>query len=249
MNKILKKLKRAILKNRSLLILADHFLNFIFPKFCICCSTAGYDICPDCLFKLKETAEKRDACKICGINLKKQKCVCHRGEDKFYSSVFSIFDFDKDIQSLVHNFKYQGLHSIASKVALEYNFLIPDEFIKDIDLVVPVPLHFYRRFKRGYNQAEILAKHIIPDDYNIEVINVLKRKRFTVTQTALSKNDREKNLKGAISINKKFESVIKGKVILLVDDVITTGATCNICSEILINAGAKEIKLLSLARA
>lgn len=246
---LLKKLRKVILKNRFLLYFTNRFLNFIFPEFCICCTASGYDICPKCLLRLKETAEKRDACNVCGINLKKQKCVCCKDEGKFYSSVFSLFDFDKDIQSIVHNFKYQGLHSVASKVAQEYSYLVPKEFIEEIDLIVPVPLHFHRRLKRGYNQAEVLARHLVTDNNSFQVIKALRRKRFTVTQTALSKSDREKNLKGAISINKKFESVIKGKTILLVDDVITTGATCNVCSEILIKAGAKDVKLLSLARA
>lgn len=201
------------------------------------------------MIRLEEKCEQRDPCKVCGINSKKQKCSCGNISDKGFTQVFSFFDFEKDIKSIVHQFKYNGLHTIASMIAEKYNYVIPKDFLDDVDLTVPVPLHFYRKMKRGYNQAEVLAKNIIPKQYDIPVVNVLKRKRSTGTQTALSKEKREKNLKGAISINPKYQNIIKGCVVLLIDDVITTGATCNICSKVLLQAGAKEVRLLSLARA
>lgn len=247
--KLVKKILKTILKNRFHFKLLNSLLDFFYPQFCFCCSSPGYQICPSCFTKLEEKSEKRDPCKICGINLKKQKCSCKKGIKKDYSQVFSLFDFDKTIKSIVHQFKYNGLHSVASDLAGRFNYLIPDELIDDIDLVVPVPLHLYRKMNRGYNQAEVIAKDIIPQKFEIPIINILKRKRSTGTQTILSKDKRETNLKGAFSVSKKYKNYLKGKVVLLVDDVITTGATCNICSKVLLNAGAREVRLLSLARA
>lgn len=247
--KQLKKTLKAIHKNRFLFKCYNFVLDFLYPQFCICCNTPGFKLCPSCIDLLKEKAEKRDACKCCGINLKKQKCSCKDDDIKMFTSVFSLFDFDKQIKSIIHQFKYSGLHSVAIEMGKEFCYLLPEEFIRDVDVVVPVPLHFYRKMKRGYNQSEVLAKKLFNKNEDLHVINVLKRKRNTGTQTSLSKEKREKNLKNAIVINKKYQDQIKNKTVLLVDDVITTGATCNICSKILLEAGVKEVRLLSLARA
>lgn len=244
----MKKLTKAIHKNRFHIKLASHFLDILYPHFCIICGCSGYDICPTCKIDLNAKIEKRDPCKICGINLRKQKCICRRGEEQFYTKSFSLFDFDEDLKKIVYQFKYNGMHKFANKAVGFINNSIVEDLLDDVDIIVPVPLHFSRKIKRGYNQAEKLANGVFGDQ-GIPIMNLLKRKRSTGTQTALAKDERQANLEGAISINKKYNAQLNGKIILLVDDVITTGATCNICSKILIESNAKEVRLFSLARA
>lgn len=247
--KLVVKIWKAILRNRFFPKVSKHALDFLYPSFCIVCNAADFLICPECIDKLEEKIDKRDPCKICGINLKKQKCGCGSDIQKSYSKVFSLFDYDKELKDIVHAFKYGGLHSMATNVANKFSNKVPSDYYNDIDFIVPVPLHLYRKAKRGYNQAEKLALGVVPADYHIKILNVLHRRRFTGTQTVLKKSERRKNLSGAIHLKKRYKDALKGKRILLIDDVITTGATCDVCAEVLKDAGAKDVRLLSLARA
>ncbi len=114
------------------------------------------------------------------------------------------------------------------------------------DTIIPVPLHRKRLRWRGFNQAVLLARQVgrlwqVPVDPMI-----LLRLKETPPQTQLSEEERRKNVRGVFSLNP--EKALKGKVLLLVDDVYTTGATVNECSRILMRAGAREVHVLTLAR-
>ena len=114
------------------------------------------------------------------------------------------------------------------------------------DCILPVPLHIRRLRERRFNQSLILAralgrKHKLPVDFSL-----LKRRRFTSTQTGLDKNEREKNMKSAFEI--VHPERLAGQHVILVDDVFTTGATTNECARALKKAGAGEIAVVTLAR-
>jgi len=115
-----------------------------------------------------------------------------------------------------------------------------------IDCVLPVPLHLYRLIQRGYNQSEMLAKYV--GKYaNLPLYkNVLVRNRFTKSQSNFNARGRVGNIKGAFSV--KDVECIKGKNILLIDDVYTTGATVEECAKILKRAGAKKVYVATGAR-
>ena len=113
-------------------------------------------------------------------------------------------------------------------------------------VITTVPLHFLSRFKRGYNHSELLARGIAKQEGNI-FRNLLKKSRLTKHQAKLSRSDRLRNVRNSFSFHKKYLADIKGKDIILVDDVISTGSTINECAKILRNNGAKRIFGLFLA--
>ncbi len=116
--------------------------------------------------------------------------------------------------------------------------------IQEVDLVIPVPMHRIKRIFRQYNSAQILAKDI-SDLLKIPMVpDVLIKTKWTKPQTKLSKYEREKNLSGSLVFNMK--RIVKGMKILLIDDVRTTGTTCNTCARLLKTAGATSVKLVTV---
>jgi len=114
------------------------------------------------------------------------------------------------------------------------------------DLIVPVPLHWHRRWRRGYNQAELLARGVAKRR-RIPVVNALRRRKPTANQAGLTSAGRRRNMAGAFEARGAVE--LRSKRILLIDDVFTTGATASACARALKKAGAGSVSLLTLARA
>lgn len=172
--------------------------------------------------------------------------------------VFSLYDFAKksDFEKIIHHLKYSGMKDLgvflgehlAGYVRLE----IEEQFKKqkeNYDYIIPVPLHKTKVRERGYNQSEYLAKGL-SESLNISFIfDSITRKHYTKSQTKLTLIEREKNVKDAFALNKSYTEKIKDKNIILIDDVITTGATVNECIKILCEAGANKIFTVSLAMA
>lgn len=131
----------------------------------------------------------------------------------------------------------------------EIGKLVAHEKNIKFDLIIPVPLHKARMRDRTYNQSEFIAmgiNHIL----TAEVINdAVVRSRFTPTQTRLNKSERKVNVKGAFSVNPKYTVKLRGKNIILTDDVITTGATILECASALKNAGCGKLWICSAAYA
>jgi ComF family protein len=113
------------------------------------------------------------------------------------------------------------------------------------DAVVPVPLYWRRKWSRGFNQAELLARHVAKHR-GIPVWNALRRKRETATQAGLANAGRRRNVAGAFVV--RTNRKLMGRKILLIDDVMTTGATASACATALKRGGASSISLLTLAR-
>lgn len=116
------------------------------------------------------------------------------------------------------------------------------EVLGDADLVVPVPLHRARERARGFNQARELARYL-----GLPVASALSRTRSTASQADLPAAKRDANVRGAFSWRK--DASVDGAIVVLVDDVVTTGATLNACAAPLLVAGAKEVRALTAARA
>jgi ComF family protein len=123
---------------------------------------------------------------------------------------------------------------------------IPEDMVKP-DLVLPVPLHIKRLRRRGFNQASLLAVSFFPEEKKKIKNTILFRKRETVPQTGLNGSLRRKNIKNAFFVEAPEQ--VKGKNIVLIDDVFTTGTTVNECAKVLVKAGAKQVDVLTLARA
>ena len=148
----------------------------------------------------------------------------------------------------IHLFKYGKKTALAkplSELAREAFFQFWPRH--SIDLVVPVPLHVKRLRERGFNQAYLLVRTWAKKE-GVQVDSLaLRRHRYTEPQTVLTRADRIKNTRQAFSL--RHPESVKGKKILLVDDVYTTGATVNECARVLMNGRAESVDVLTLARA
>jgi ComF family protein len=159
------------------------------------------------------------------------------------------------MRSLLHLLKYEGLEPIANRLgallAAQAQALagLPGEM-----LVVPVPLFKARRRQRGFNQSELLAvallrslRQLRPEWKGVLVRNVLTRRRATESQAGLSQSERRRNLRGAFFVSNAER--VKGRHVLLVDDIYTTGATARACAQVLRRAGAASVTVATAARA
>lgn len=150
-------------------------------------------------------------------------------------------------KNLTLSFKYgDRIHAAKSLAAWMYR--AGQEFWGDADILMPVPLHRWRLLKRRYNQAALLAQNIARLAQKPVLVDGLERTRPTPTQGHLSRKERLTNIKGAFRVKSCYLPRIENKTIVLVDDVLTTGATVNECSHVLLQAGAKAVNILTIAR-
>ena len=160
--------------------------------------------------------------------------------------VYSAFRYSGHMREAVLRFKNRGMKEYAlSMGALMKNAEWPEDFsevIRDAGFFVPVPLHRSRRKERGYNQAEALAQ-ALSGQYGKPMSTALTRKKKTVHMYNLPKSDRSQNVHGAFTISDS--SIFRGKNVILVDDIYTTGATAEECARILKAAGAGRVYLLT----
>jgi ComF family protein len=152
------------------------------------------------------------------------------------------------VRELVHGFKYSGKRSMSGFLSGLMAGPVNDDpgIIKGIGAVTFVPLHRTGMARRGFNQSELLANGFAAR-FSLPVLGVLEKKRRTKNQNELSRIDRLRNLKGVFSVKKDADD-IKGCSLLLIDDVMTTGATLSECARVLKESGAKEVRCLTLAR-
>lgn len=222
-------------------IFTDIF-DFFLPRFCPSCNKKLTNeeriICPECLRKIQRVNEER-------LQYEYQKKFLSKNIISGFTS-FYLFEKDKELQAIIHAIKYNQRFLIGKFLGelVGKNF---EKLFNDwqIDFIIPIPLHHLKKAERGYNQSFYIAKGI-GKQTNIPVnVHSIKRKRFTQSQTLLNQKEREENINGAFSI-KKSSSII-GKNVLLIDDVITTGATINECGKVLIDNGVKNVYAASLA--
>jgi ComF family protein len=122
------------------------------------------------------------------------------------------------------------------------------ELIAEADLVAPVPLHWRRLVTRRYNQALLLARNLTRDQPVKLAPDLLLRSRWTGSQTGRAAKERRRNVREAFAIHPRWRARTKGKTVLLIDDVLTTGATVEACARALQRAGARHVDVLTLAR-
>ena len=148
--------------------------------------------------------------------------------------------YDGTLRAIVHALKYEGRRSVARPLAVllaEYGAPV----LAGADVAVPVPLHRSRRRARGFNQAAEIARHL-----PIPMQELLRRVRATPSQTDLPAAQRHANVRHAFAIRRSLR--LHNRVVVLVDDVSTTGATLEACARVLRDAGAREVRALTIAR-
>ena len=224
--------------NDYLKVLADLF----YPQRCLGCSERASDLlCPGC-FEALPLIEK-PVCRRCALPTAFETPVCEncKGLDLGFDAARAPLRYEGVGQELVHALKYRGCMPIVPKLAAP--LMLDSLDGAAFDAVVPVPLHRWRLARRGFNQAAVLAREV-SGALDVRYSETLRALRRTRDQVELSAAERRENVAGAF----RAEERIGGRV-LLVDDVLTTGATLGACAQALREAGAGEIYALTLCRA
>lgn len=214
----------------------EFLLNLIYPNVCGFCGK----ICKESLCK---------KCEIKWKNKMKDKLEDYTDNDNFtFSKHLYIFSYQDEIRELLINYKFNEkayLYKTLTQIILQSKNIY--EFLKQCDIIVPVPIHKNRRRQRGYNQSELIAKQLTKQVENLKLEKqILIKQKDIKPQSSLSKKERKENVKNAYKIEDK-EKII-GKKIILLDDIYTTGNTVNECSKVLKVHGAKQIDVLTIAK-
>jgi ComF family protein len=182
-------------------------------------------------FQNRFPLDEQGRCALCRLGL--------RGFDAAYS----FGAYEGVLRELIHLLKYGRVRSLTVALGERLAAALPLE--QRFDVVVPVPLHWRRRLARGFNQSAWLAG-AVARRYAVPVVAALKRRRGTVSQAGLSHAKRRANVSGAFVVRRPGE--VRGRRVLLIDDVMTTGATASACAAALKRAGAGYVAVLTLAR-
>lgn len=219
--------------------------NLIFPRVCLACYQMDTDegrlFCTDCLFHIPFT----DDFDTHGVNKVIQsfygKIPIKEGAALLY------FDRAGIVQQMIHQYKYNRKVEIGQKLGkfAAQKAIIVKKF-KNIDLITAVPLHPIKQAKRGYNQSEVFAK-AFAYEFGVPFVNCLKKTINTESQTRKTRIERLKNVEGSVEVINPH--IVKNKNLLLVDDVITTGATLEVSAKALLQTGANFISILVISSA
>ncbi len=196
---------------------------FFAEYFCATCRTP---------FLNRSPLDENGRCAVCRLGL------------AGYDAVYTYGSYEGTLRKLVHLLKYDGVQPLARPLGEYLAMALPRE--RAFDLVTPMPLHWRRRWRRGFNQAELLAREIARR-WNAPVKMAAQRIRATTPQAGLTPAQRRLNVRGAFSAKRGVR--LDGMRVLLVDDVLTTGASASACARVLKHAGAAHVTLLTLARA
>ena len=228
-------------------------LDMIFPPSCLLCEErAGENgsLCFSCWSKISFIS--KPSCAICcfpfeydmGKDALCPTCIANKPE---FEKAIPVFIYNKNSSRLITEFKYADrIH--ATKSFAKWMSAAAIDIIKNSDLIAPVPLHKSKLFARRYNQSALIANEI-GKMAKIKVMpDLLLHPNKTRPQASLPKKQRLKNVKGIFSLNSKYADFISGKNILIVDDVITTGATLSECARILKKKKTAVVNAVTLAK-
>ncbi len=230
----------------------SRLLDLVLPPLCPACRTpVGQNgaICPACWRKLTFIAPPH--CVRCGVpfeleieggDLQCEQCL---NEPPQYDRARAPLLYNESSRDLILKFK----HGDALQIARSFVPLLVSAgstILTRADLLVPVPLARGRLWRRRYNQAAVLALAVGRSAHIAVANNLLRRVRATPTQGGLTRKERLKNVRGAFALTRKTD--LTGKIIVLVDDVLTSGVTVNECTRVLLAAGATRVDVLTVAR-
>lgn len=164
-----------------------------------------------------------------------------------YAAARAVFRYDEASRALVIGLKFHDRTQMLQRFG-EWLARAGEKFLPECDVIVPVPLHYLRLLQRRFNQSLLLARALSRYSGVPVAADALRRRRRTLPQTGLTRAQREKNVQGAFRLNPRHRNFVRGKTVLLVDDVMTTGATLHACTRALLRGGAKNVYVLTLAR-
>ena len=241
---------RTVSVLRALRALGGVLLDFCVPPHCSLCKAPLEEhervVCEGCWSKVQVITGSH--CAACGSPSDEPVPACTHCVNRtlHFDRARILSLFDETIQGLIHQLKYRGKRSIGCRLGGMLGALIAsDGGSGDLDRIVPVPLHPSREKERGYNQSALVA-YAMEARLGVPVrTDLMARTRRTATQTKLNAAERVQNVAGAFEV--RCPESVRGRRILLVDDVLTTGATVNACTEALLSAGARRVCLAALA--
>ncbi len=232
-----------------------YLLHVLLPKTCAHCKEDLHyldtePLCPICRNSLDPITGP--SCRKCGLPLNSggEYCFSCRGNKSTRLKaevVRSAFVFNPELRSLIHAFKYRGRKDLAEPLGMELARAY-DRFpeLKDYNFVIAVPLFRDKEHERGFNQSELLAEVLAREKHLFMLEGAVERVKNTPSQTGLSKEERLKNMQEAFMVAKP--ELIKGRRILIVDDVATTLATTDELARALANSEAAGTAVFTLAR-
>lgn len=237
-------------------MLLKALLDTLFPSLCHCCKAfipdaGALHLCPECRAGSPSIASPR--CPVCGLPFLTEGGIDHRcggcldAPPPFAAARAAVL-FDGPVRELIHRFKYgKTVRHCRPLALLAAEHLAGCTAEWGADLVVPVPLHVKRLRQRGFNQAVLLGE-VLARKWQLPLSrNSLRRIRWTEPQINLAAAERRENVRGAFAV--KDPAAVRGKRIILVDDVYTTGSTVAECARTLKRGGAEAVFVVTVARA
>ncbi len=231
----------------------NHAIDVFLPPLCLSCraSVDGHGgLCAGCWSRVNFIVPP--VCERLGIPLPYATdepviSAAAMADPPAYHRARAAARYDEVMRALVHDLKYRDRQE---GVRLFASWLVNagQPFFSDADILVPVPLYRLRLWSRRFNQSALLARAVSSRTQIPVNLFCLQRKRRTASQVGLTLEQRKRNVRGAFAVPDKWRGAIADKNLILVDDVITTGATANACARILKRAGAKRVDILALAR-
>jgi ComF family protein len=230
----------------------DPLLTLVFPSFCVVCRTllgepTNGPLCAACLRQLP-----RHTGPVCGCGVPLGTGVtppcgrCRRGLSVFDAGA-SLGPYEGTLRTVLHALKYSRRRRLAARLA---DVLLADPHVRALltpeALLAPVPLSGQREHERGFNQSELIARAVGRATGLTVVARALIRSRDTPSQAGLTAAQRRHNVAGAFSVRQR--QAVAGRTVIIVDDVLTTGATARACAAALRDAGAASVGVLTVAR-
>ncbi len=229
-------------------------LDVLLPQRCLGCGVlidGGNSLCADCWRRL--TFLGPPLCRLCGYPLPGAAadlpvCGACASEPPVFSRARAALRYDDGSRGMILRFK----HADRTDIARTFGRMLETagaELLAECDLIAPVPLHRWRLLRRGYNQAALLARALANAGERRVVPDLLLRVQATASQQGLGSEQRKRNVRaGAFRLHPRHRASIAGRRVLLIDDVLTTGATVAACTRVLIKSGAAAVDVLAIAR-
>ena len=208
----------------------ERILQFLFPPKCILC-------------KKLLSKEETDLCRDCREH--QPEFGTHKIKLSFLAQWTGLWYYKENVRLSILRYKFSGRRSYAGAYGRLLAMKLQEEGWDAPDVLTWVPISRQRKRRRGYDQVELFGK-VLAEELGLELVSVLKKIRNTKPQSTMgSVSHRKANILGAFVV--PDPDLIRGKSVLLVDDIVTTGATASECARVLLTAGAKEVKLATLA--
>ncbi|MDR3425785.1 MAG: ComF family protein [Alphaproteobacteria bacterium] len=233
--------------------IAYRALDLLLPPLCLMCDEpvgGNATLCPACWKQIQFIA--KPFCDCCGMPFDipvedGTLCGACLAETPNFAAARAAMLYDEGSRKLVLGFKH-GDRTYAAKALAVWMHRAGGAFWDKADALVPVPLHRWRLFRRRYNQSALLAQNIAALAGKNYLPDALIRTRDTPSQGHMRRKERQDNVRGAFAVPEARRKNIVGKTVVLIDDVMTTGATVEECARMLLKAGAARVHVLVLAR-